>query len=171
MNIFEEHFSMLKKNQEIFEQYKRTVNIGIRISDERQKDFLKTGKELLTIEKSEEFMEVRSIHYYNVVMKKLEEYTLPEWFVCLKEGVLLEYTIPIFSRVLQKYPMLCGMNHEWQVLYEIAKVNQVFWQINREWKEYFNKIINEIFFEYEQGTFVTSIPKEYICQFKFFLTV
>ena len=51
-------------------------NIGIRLSDDMQKDLLKTGKELLTKEKSQELIEVRSIHYYNVVMKKLKEYQL-----------------------------------------------------------------------------------------------
>lgn len=169
MNIFEKHFDMLKRNQEIFEQYKMIEDIGIRISNERKKDFLRTGKELLTIEKSEEFKEVRSIHYCNVVIKKLEEYSLPEWFVCLKEGVLLEYAIPVFSRVLQAYPMLCGINNEWQVLYEITKISGEFWELKREWKEYLKKIISEIFFKYEQGILAISIPKEYLDQFKIFL--
>lgn len=39
-------------------------------------------------------MEIRSIHYYNVIIKKLKEYTLPEWIVCLNEKVLLEYAVP-----------------------------------------------------------------------------
>lgn len=169
MNLFEKHFEMLKRNQEIFEQYKMVENTGIIISDERQKDFLKTGKELLTIKKSEEFREVRSIHYYNIVIKKLEEYSLPEWFVCLKEGVLLEFAIPVFSRVLQMYPMLCGMNNEWQVLYEITQVSQDFWKLKREWKEYLKQFLNEILFKYEQGAFAISIPEEYLYKFKIFI--
>ena len=32
---------MLKKNQEIFEQYKKTESQGITISDIREKDYLK----------------------------------------------------------------------------------------------------------------------------------
>ncbi len=168
MNIFERHFTMLKKNEEVFEQFKMAEGIGIEISNKRRKDYLKIGKELLTIGMSEQFMEVRSIHYYNVVMKKLEEYTLPEWLVCLKEEVLLEYAIPVFSRVLQKYPMLCGMNNEWQVLYDITRVNQVFWQVHKEWKVYFNKIVDKILLENRQGVFIMPIPEEYLYQFKNF---
>lgn len=168
MDKFEKHFTMLKKNQEIFEQYKMTESIGIKISDIRQKDYLKVGRELLSIEKSEQFMEVRSIYYYNVVTKRLEEYTLPEWLVCLEEEVLLEYAIPIFSRVVENYPMLCGMNNEWQVLYDITRLNRDFWIMNTEWKVYFNKIVDKIFFEYGQGAFVMSIPEEYLYQFKQF---
>ena len=51
MNIFEKHFSMLKKNEEIFEKFKERECIGIKISENAKKDFFKTGKELLTIEK------------------------------------------------------------------------------------------------------------------------
>lgn len=168
MNIFERHFAMLKRNETIFEQFKMTEGIGIEISDKRQKDYLKIGKELLTIEKCEQFMEIRSIHYYNVVMKKLEEYALPEWLVCLKEEVLLEYTIPVFSKVLQKYPMLCGMNNEWQVLYDITRVNQDFWRVHKEWKTYFNKIIDKILLEYSQRVLIIPFPEEYLYQFRNF---
>lgn len=168
MDKVEKHFTMLKKNQEIFEQYKKTESQGITISDIREKDYLKVGRELLSLEKSEQFMEVRSIHYYNVVAKRLEQYTLPEWLVCLKEEVLLEYAIPIFSRVLENYPMLCGMNNEWQVLYDITRLNQEFWIMNTEWKEYFNKIVDKIFWEYGQGTFTITIPEEYLYQFRIF---
>lgn len=59
MNIFEKHFSMLKKNEEIFEKFKARECIGIKISENAKKDFFKTGKELLTIEKEKQFMEIR----------------------------------------------------------------------------------------------------------------
>lgn len=166
MNIFEKHFSMLKKNEEIFEKFKARECIGIKISENAKKDFFKTGKELLTIEKEKQFMEIRSIHYYNVIIKKLKEYTLPEWIVCLNEKVLLEYAVPVFSRVLNEYPMLCGMNCEWQVLYEITKIKQCFWDLHKEWKVYFVKIIDNIFLEYKQEDLMTVIPKEYLHQFK-----
>ena len=123
----------------------------------------------MTQKEKELFMVVRSIHYNNVVMKKLKEYTLPEWLVCLSEEVLLEYAIPIFSRVLHKYPMLCGMNKEWQVIYEITKVSEEFWEVNKEWKVYFYKIINTILSQYEEGKLIASIPEEYLYQFKNFM--
>lgn len=169
MNIFDKHFAMIERNLDIFEQYKMEENIGIRFSDDMQKDLMKIGKELLTIEKSQELMEVRSIHYYNVVMKKLKEYSLPEWFVCLEEKVLLEYAIPVFSRVLKVYPMLCGSKNEWQVLYEITQVNQKFWERNKKWKEYFDDVINGILLKHEQGVLETNVSEEYIRQFKYFI--
>lgn len=171
IDLFEKHFSMLDKNQKIFEKYKTINSIGIEISEKRKKEYVKIGKELLPIEKSEQFREVRSIHYNNVVMKKLEEYTLPEWIVCLKEEVLLEYTIPVFSRVLHEYPMLCGMNREWQVLYDITNVNRVFWQEHKEWKAYFDKIIDKVILECKRDAMKVSIPEEYLCQFKNFKDV
>lgn len=102
------------------------------ISDVKKKGYIKCGCELLSIEKSEQFMEVRSIHYHNVVTKRLAEYTLPEWLVCLQEEILLEYAIPVFVGVLEKYPMLCGMNNEWQVLYDITRLNHDFWMMNTD---------------------------------------
>lgn len=165
---FNDFFSMLKNNQEKFEQYKKTEDIGIKISEEKEKDLLKFGREFLSKEKSEQLMEVRSIHYHNVVTKVLGEYSLPEWLVCLHEEILLEYAIPIFSRVLANYPMLCGMNNEWQVLYEITILNQDFWMMNEDWKVYFDKLIEKVLFEYEQGGFNTTISEEYLYQFKAF---
>lgn len=169
MNIFDKHFAMIERNLDIFEKNKMKENIGIRLSDDMKKDLLKTGKELLTKEKSQELIEVRSIHYYNVVMKILKEYSLPEWFACLEEKVLLEYAIPVFSGVLKVYPMLCGNKNEWQVLYEITQVNQMFWEMNKEWKEYFDDIINGVLMKHEQGVLETSISEEYIRQLKCFI--
>lgn len=169
MNIFEKHFAMIEKNIEIFEQNKMKENIGISLSDDMQKKLMKSGKEILTIEKIQELMEVRSIYYNNVVMKKLIEYSLPEWFVCLEEKVLLDCAIPIFSKVLHVYPMLCGDKNEWQVLYEITQVNQKFWEMNKGWKEYFNNIIDGILLKYEQGVLELYISDEYVCRFKRFV--
>lgn len=112
---------------------------------------------------------MRSIHYHNVVNKILGEYSLPEWLVCLHEEILLEYAVPIFSRVREIYPMLCGMNNEWQVLYEITKLNQDFWIKNAEWKEYFDKLIESVLLEYAQGRINTTIPEVYLYQFKAFI--
>lgn len=168
MDIFEQHFTMLKKNKEVFEKYKVKENTGIKITDQEKKDYQKMGKDLMTIEKSEQLLEVRSIHYYNVVMKKLKDYSFPEWIVCLNEKVLLEYAIPVFSRVLKEYPMLCGLNCEWQILYEITTVDQEFWEKHIEWKKYFQKIVEEIDLEYAREKLMVPVPKEYSQQFETF---
>lgn len=129
---------------------------------------MKTGKDLLPEDKTKEFREVRSIHYHNVITKKLKEYNFPEWIVCLNEKVLLDYTIPIFSRVLAEYPMLCGMNSEWQILYEITKIDWVFWKTHRTWKMFFDEIIEEVILSKEQGGLITPISEEYLYKFKNF---
>ena len=168
MNIFDLHFEMLRKNQEIFEKFKLRENIAIEISENIKKDFIKNGKELLSVKEIEYLSEVRSIHYQNVLVKKLEEYTLPEWLVCLNEKVLLEYAIPILSNVLNEYPMLCGMNCEWQVLYEITNLEHEFWQAHKAWKAFYDEMINKIILTYEQDDFEVLIPEEYLYQFKMF---
>lgn len=164
--IFEQHFAMLKSNEELFLKYKKIE--CIEISDKMQKDFLKTGKQLLKEENVERFLQIRSIHYYNVVMKKLEEYSLPEWFICISEKVLLEYAIPVFLRVLNHYPMLCGINNEWQVMYEISKIDIEFWNEHRDWKVYLDNIIDKIFLENKEGKLAVDVPEEYLIQFKIF---
>lgn len=157
-----------KNNEAIFEKYKLIECEEVKISEKKQKEYWKTGKELLTAEKAEQFMEVHSIYYDNVVMKKLNEYTLPEWFVCLDEKVLLEYAVPVFAGVLKEYPMLCGLRCEWQVLYAISGLDQEFWQMHKEWKKFFSEIIDNIILEYEQKKITIPIPRAYLEQLKQF---
>jgi len=168
MNIFDRHFEMLKRNQDIFEQYKLNENVGIKIPENHHKDYCKTGIELLSVERIEQLLEVRSVYYYNIVHRTLEEYTLSEWIVCLNEGILLEYAVPILSRALERYPMLCGMNNEWQVLFYITMINEEFWFEHKEWKNCFCELIKDICVQHENGRFVEAIPNEYLYQFKLF---
>lgn len=163
--MIERHLAMLKRNQDIFEKYKTNEEMGLEIATDKQKEYSNFGRNFITLEKKEEFADIRSVHYHNILTKKLEEYSLPEWFICLKEGILLEYAIPIFSRVLQKYPMLCGMDSEWQVLYCITQVNSAFWAERETWKKYFKEIIDDILEEYEERKMKEVIPKEYLAKF------
>lgn len=146
MNVFEKRKKMLEKNEKIFEQYFKNESIGILISDVHKECLKRTGSELLNGETKERFEETRAIYYYNILNKPLLEYTFPEWVVCLQEKVLLEYTIPIFSRVLENYPMLCGKNCEWEILYEIAKVDENFWNVHEGWKQFFVNILNDVLY-------------------------
>ena len=45
----------------------------------------KTGRDLLPENVVEDFLEIRGIDYYNVIKKRLVEYTRAEWVVCLRE--------------------------------------------------------------------------------------
>lgn len=162
--MFEQHFTMLEKNRCIFEQYKNLDKIGLKIVNNKQ--YCSFGKDLLTSDTSNKFLQVRSIHYYNVVTKKLKDFSLPEWLVCLNEEILLEFAVPIFSRVLEKYPMLCGMNREWQVLYSITKIENKFWLSHKSWKKYFDEFIDKILLEHTKGNLC--IPSDYLEEFSKF---
>ena len=161
MDVFQEYYTMLKDNEKIFDKY------GLNNKYIINNDYLLTGKELLSNDKIEEFMKIRSILYKNIIIKKLKDYSFSEWLICLKENILLEYAIPIFAQVIQKYPMLSGLNGKWQVLYEIVEIKNEFWEKNISWKEYFSLIVYQIILEYQQGKW-QDIPEEYLSEFKKF---
>ena len=169
MDVFEKHFEMLRKNEEIFKKYSVKTENGLRFSNNKEKDFYKNGKNLLSIEVIEYFLEVRSIHYHNVINMKLKQYSFSEWIVCLEENVLLDYALPIFSRVLQEYPMLCGMQCEWQVLYEITKIKEDFWMVHKKWKEYFIEILKRFCSNYTKEELIDIFSEEYFYQFETFI--
>lgn len=169
MDIFEKHFEMLKNNEEIFRKYSIKDDKGLILSDEKKKDFYIKGRDLLSDEIAKYFLEIRSIYYHNVINNNLQQYSFYEWIVCLEENILLEYAIPIFSRVLQEYPMLCGMNYEWQVMYEIAKIKEDFWLAHIDWKIFFVDILKRFSSEYEDAELIEIFSKKYFYQFKKFV--
>ena len=78
MNVFEKRIEMLKKNEKIFKKYYRKEEMGIIICNDKKENFQKRGYELLEIEVKSRFEEVRSIYYYNIVNKRLHDYSFPE---------------------------------------------------------------------------------------------
>ncbi len=164
MNMLE-IIEMRKKSFAEFEKYKSNENVGIKIPNVIQKGFNKFGKEILSTDTCKRLLEYRSIHYHNVVNEKLSDYSLPGWIVCLEEEILLEYAILICSRVLFHCPMLLGTNNEWEVLYLIAKIQDGFWQANREWKDYYKLLIGKAV----NNDNSNAIPKEYLEVFKKFI--
>lgn len=175
MDIFQKRIKILKENEQIFNQYCGREELGILISDDKKHDFLKKGGELLEEEEKSYFEEVRSIYYHNVVNKTLCEFSFPEWVVCIEEKVLLEYAVPIFSRVLKVYPMLyvdvgiCdGEICQWKILYEVSKIDEFFWNKHIEWKNFFKNIIKDILDKNEKKE-ITFIDDKYIIQFYDFL--
>ena len=152
---------MLEENERVFEQYCRNEKSRVLISDAQKENLKKCGSELLNKEIKERFEETRSIYYHNILNMPLLEYTFPEWVVCLQEKVLLEYAIPIFSRVLVHYPMLCGKNCEWEILYEITKIDEDFWNIHEGWKRFFVNILDNVLCDNGQ--------KKVTCEFREFM--
>lgn len=169
MDIFEKHFEMLKENERIFRKYSIKKENGLQLSSVQEKNFYVEGRDLLSDEVINYFLDVRSIHYYRVIHKKLKNYSLFEWIVCLEESVLLEYALPIFSRVLYEYPMLCGMNCEWQIMYEITKINENFWTFHQEWRRFFVEIIMQFFSKYTKEELSNMFSEQYFCQFEKFI--
>ena len=162
-----EIMEMRKKSYEEFEKYKTIDNLDIIIPTSIQNGYNRLGKEIISNEVCESLLDVRSIHYHNVVNKKIIDYTFPEWIVCLEEELLLEYAIPIFSRTLLHYPMLSGMNNEWEVLYLISRISREFWQENEEWKNYYKSIIEKVI--NENRIDFLSIAQEYLSCFEKFI--
>ena len=57
--------------------------------------------------------------------------------------------------------MLCGEHCEWEVLYEISKVDENFWNMHKEWKLFFKDIINNISYNNEKE--INDISKKWLC--------
>lgn len=169
MDIFEKHFKMLESNEEIFKKYSIKEEKGLILSDEKKRDFCVKGKNLLSEEVTNYFLEIRSIYYQNIINNTLQQYSFYEWVVCLQEKVLLEYAVPIFSRVLYEYPMLCGMNCEWQVMYEITKIREDFWLPHIDWKIYFVEILRRFSSDYNEIELIQIFSERYFKQFKKFM--
>lgn len=165
MDKFEGHFDMLRKNEKIFKKYSVKKQNGIAIPIDKEDDFKLKGKQLLSQEKANYFLEIRSIYCWNIVNMELKNYSFPEWVICIEESVLLEYAIPILSRVLQEYPMLCGKDCEWQVLYKLTKVEKEFWLSHKNWKEFFVELINRIFASNKKEDLIVLFPEDYYYQF------
>lgn len=165
MNIVEK-IEMRKKSYMEFDKFKSSENVGILIPHNMLTKYDNLGKDLISEEVCESLLEVRSIHHSNVVNKKLNDYDLPEWIVCLEEEILLEYAIPIFSRTLCHYPMLSGMNNEWEVLYLITRINHNFWQDNTEWNDYYKLLIKKVI---DGNEIKDSISQGYLVAFSEFI--
>ncbi|MDE7424420.1 MAG: hypothetical protein K2N51_12165 [Lachnospiraceae bacterium] len=166
MDVFERHFNLLRKSEKIFNTYYKDNTIGIPMPETYDEDILKKGKALLSKIQAEYFRQVRSMHYWNVLDKELGDLEYLDWLVCLEERVLLVYVIPLFSRVLEKFPMLYGGNREWQVLYEITTIDKNIWIEYPKWKIYLQKMICDSVFVKDVKS---SINKEYLYQFEKFI--
>lgn len=167
MDVFERHFNLLRKSEKIFNTYYKDNTIGIPMPETYNEDILRKGKDFLTASQIEYFLQVRCMHYEDVVKNELGNLTYLDWLVCLEEGVLLIYAVSLFSRILEKYPMLYGGNNEWQVLYEITMIDKKIWNEYPEWEIYFKKLICNSVFEKDVKS---SINKEYLYQFEKFIS-
>ena len=169
MDYFERHFALIKKSEKIFKQHKMDPQIEIAGLPDIEEVYEKTGQDLLNKDIIEQFLSMRSVPHYKIVVKKLIDFTLSEWITCLNEKVLLEYSIPVLYKALSHYPMLYGTNDEWQVLFEITKVEESFWKTYRGLKKPFVAIIDKVLYENAKENFYSSIKQEYLESMKDFV--
>lgn len=97
----------------------------------------KTGRDLLPKKTVEYFLEIRDIEHWNIVNKTVSEYTMAEWLACLKEKVLLEQCLPIYSQILDEDPLAHGIFAKGELLYDVTQIDNAFWKEHQEWHEYF----------------------------------
>lgn len=60
-------------------------------------------------------------------------------------GILLEYAVPILSRVLSQNPLLNGAYYRGELIYNILNIDESFWQKHIDWKVYFETLLMDIF--------------------------
>lgn len=166
MDVFEKHFNMLRKSEKKFITYYKNSKLGIPMPKDFGEDISKKGKDLLSQNQVVYFRQVRSMHYQNVIDKEIGDWEYLEWLACLEERVLLMYVIPLFSKVLEVYPMLYGGNCEWQVLYEITIIDNSIWMKYPEWKKFYQKIVCNSIFRQDGKC---KIKTDYLCQFERFI--
>lgn len=104
------------------------------------------GKELIgDSDKIRELREYRSVQVWNILDWKLSQYQWGEWFTCLYFELFLDITIPMLSKVLEENPLIEGAYFRGEILYRILKLEDAFWETHKEWKTYFESILEQIF--------------------------
>ena len=129
----------------------------------------KTGRDLLPEDIVEYLLEFRNINCWNVVNKKLSEYTWAEWLVCLKEKLLLEQCLPLVSEKLDRDPLVPGLFSKGELLYDVTQIENDFWMEHQEWFEYFRAIVQTILDMIENNTDSIEINHMYVEAYRSFL--
>lgn len=128
----------------------------------------KTGRDLLPENVVEDFLEIRGIDYYNVIKKRLVEYTRAEWVVCLREKIMLEQCVPLFLEELSQDLLIPGVFYKGEILYEVTLIDKDFWLNHKDWFECIKTIIYKVLNMSEQELKNNNIIHEYIESYKKF---
>ncbi|MBE5871733.1 MAG: hypothetical protein E7294_10805 [Lachnospiraceae bacterium] len=156
----------LIENWLIFRKYGTIEKFVITVTAVQQENYSKWGKELLSQNKIDYLMEMRCLEAQHILFSPLKEYSYHEWMLCLREGILLDYAIPVFANVLNNYPMLAGTAiREWRTLYDITKIDENFWNEHSDWKVFFTTLIKEKVIKNN----INSLREEYLEQLLLFV--
>lgn len=128
-----------------FDRVKGDITLGIGAGNLTQEVLDKTGRELIGEEEViQELLSVRGIDYQNMVNCKLKNYTLLEWTGCIKEGILIEYAVPMLSRLLAIHPLAAGIHYQGELLFYIVRAFQVGIVTQADWLQYFKELVTGI---------------------------
>lgn len=169
MDIFTKRANCMKESQRAFNRLAFNVNEGLEMPKSFKLNLEKLGSELLEPNDVERISKIRCIYYSNLLTNKLSDFSYFEWLVCLEEKVLLEYTIPLFSRVLFKYPFLYGLSYcKGEVICKILELGDTFWIYHSDWKNVYRKIVKNIFELYSEDELNSILKREYVKILKLF---
>lgn len=143
--------SLIFDRKMLFEQVKNKADLGIGADMLSSAVMEQTGSEIIKdAEKIAELKEYRWIAVARLLTYKLSEYGIEEWYACLQLKLFLEYTVPMLSRVLSQNPILNGAYWKGELLWNILKIEDSFWKSHKEWKEYFELLLVELFESYSE---------------------
>lgn len=136
----------------IFEEIKNRTDMGIGAEMLTYQACSKTGKQLIANDAViQELLSYRDTSIIsNILYRKLGEYGWGEWVICLHLELLLDYTIPMMSRVLSASVFVPGLYYKGEILWRILKHNSNIWNTHPTWKQYFVGLLQNVFFQYSE---------------------
>jgi len=130
--------------------------------------FCKTGRELLPEKIVKDFFEYRDVQHYNIINRRLSEYTYSEWGGCLYEKVLLEQCLPYIIEKVHIDPLAPVFFRKGELLYHITLIDKTFWLSHMELFACFKTFIDNALVLIEKELDNSEIEVEFIEAYKGF---
>lgn len=137
----------------IFESVRNKQGIGIGTEMLTDEVLSKTGAQLIgndaIIHELLSYRGAGSMH--NILYRQLGEYGWAEWVTCLSFEFLLDYTLPMISKVLHINICVPGFYYKGEIICRILKHDSSVWVNHPEWKPYFVTLLNAAFLQYNEN--------------------
>lgn len=136
---------------ELFQQVKGRKGIGIG-SEVLTRDIMsKTGMQLIgDAAVIDELLSYRSGYASHILNWTLAEYGWAEWILCMNLWVLMEYAIPVLSKVLDINAFVPGIFYRGEVLYRILIYEGDIWERHPDWMPFFKGLVQNMFTQYDE---------------------